>query len=102
MSQQPPNFAHSSPDALQAADAGTNVRDVASKLSKTDANYRPAGSSTTNCGTCANYQGSGICNAVEGVVSTNGVSDVWTPRKASGLVDLVAPPAPMAPTAQKP
>jgi hypothetical protein len=77
-------FPHSSPEGPEAPVEG----DPAVKQTKDEANYRPAGSSETNCGSCGHYLGDGICEVVAGTVSTKGVSDNWTPRKKS-MTDLV-------------
>ena len=77
-------FPHSSP----APPAGPEDSDAGVKQTKAQANYRPAGSSETRCGTCAHYQGDGICGVVAGLVDEGGVSDLWEPR-SGGLVDLI-------------
>jgi hypothetical protein len=77
-------FPHSSPVAPPGPEEG----EPGIKASKDEVNYRPAGSSETNCGSCAHYQGDGICEVVDGTVSVNGVSDAWEPRGQS-MVDLV-------------
>lgn len=81
MSYQFPHSSPSAPPGPQDADQGV-------KVTQEEANFRPAGSSETSCGSCANYQGDGICAVVAGLVSPDGVSDLWTPR-ASGLQDLI-------------
>lgn len=68
--------------------AGPEDPDAGVKQTKEEANYRPAGSSETNCGNCAHYMGDGVCEVVAGLVSSAGVSDNYTPRTQS-LQDLV-------------
>lgn len=76
-------FPHSSPlppEGEEEADA--------QKYTKDEVNYRPAGSSETNCGSCAHYLGDNVCEVVAGLVNTTFVSDAWEPRTDS-LIDLV-------------
>ena len=77
-----PNSSPVPPDAPEYEDEGT-------KYTKPEVNYRPAGSSDTNCGNCGHYEGDGICALVAGLIDPGGVSDLYTPRRES-LVDLVA------------
>jgi hypothetical protein len=76
-------FPHSAPEAPAGPEEDQGV-----KITKEEANYRPAGSAETNCGSCGHYLGDGICDVVAGSVSTDGVSDEYIPR-AGGLQDLV-------------
>lgn len=71
------------PEALPEGVEGSGV-----KLEKDEVNYRPSGSSQTNCGSCAHYLGDGVCELVAGTVSISGVSDAWKPRNPKGLMDL--------------
>lgn len=100
MATSQPQFPHSSPDTL-ARDTSQNAPDKqvpALKASKEQANYRAAGSSSTNCGTCANYMpgvsgtgGGGTCKVVAGLVSPGGVSDLWI-KRGPGVSDLISAP----------
>lgn len=79
------SFPHSSP--MPPSEPESDTEGV--KMTKDQVNYRPAGSSSTNCGSCGHYLGDGICEVVAGTVSTDAVSDEYIPR-AGGLQDLVA------------
>lgn len=79
-------YPHSSPVGPEEPEEGFEGSGV--KASKEEVNFRPAGSSETNCGSCGHYLGDGLCEVVSGTVSTEGVSDLWEPR-AEGLADLV-------------
>src|SRR5881396_1861203 len=89
-SQHRPDFPHSEPNTL---DQSTALPSDANKETKESANYRAAGKSNTRCSTCANFLGGGIsgqatCKVVAGIVSPDGVSDLWTPKE-KGLSDLI-------------
>lgn len=84
--QQQLQFPHSEPEGPPAPSEGYEGTGV--KLSKEEVNYRPAGSSETNCGSCAHYLGDGICEIVSGTVSTKGVSDQWEAKGSKGLLSL--------------
>jgi len=85
-------FPHGSPDdiarAVQAAsESGVGVGS-GQRYSKDEANYRPAGSSSTNCGECKHFQQAGSCELVSGMIAEDHVSDYFEPL-GSGLVDLI-------------
>lgn len=85
-------FPHGSPDAIQRAVQETvqQSEGVGSgqRYSKDEANYRPAGSSSTNCNECVHFQQAGSCELVAGKIEEDHVSDYFEPRGA-GLVDLI-------------
>jgi hypothetical protein len=81
-------YPHSNPDVQAVSDQANLAPEEADKVSKAEANYRNAGSSDTTCGSCRHYLGDGICELVDGLVSTKGVSDLWEPR-GRGLADLM-------------
>lgn len=64
------------------------------KYSKDEVNYRPAGSSSTNCEGCAHFawnrgsRGQGNCDLVAGVVRPDYVCDEYE-SQGTGLVDLI-------------
>lgn len=85
-------FPHGSPDDIARAVQGQveSAQGVGSgqRYSKDEANYRPAGSSSTNCNECVHFQQAGSCELVSGTIDPGYVSDYFEPRGA-GLVDLI-------------
>ena len=85
-------FPHGSPDdiarAVQAAAESGQGVGSGQRYSKDEANYRPAGSSSTNCGECKHFQQAGSCELVSGMIAEDHVSDYFEPL-GSGLVDLI-------------
>jgi len=91
---EPTQFPHSSPETLQQTSSLNEPS--ATKVSKSEANYRNSGASTTRCSNCAFYRsgsggGSGTCSKVSGTISPEGVSDLYKAR-AKGLGDLISTP----------
>lgn len=85
-------FPHSSPDAIaravQAEVESTQGVGSGQRFSKDEANYRPAGGSSTNCGQCKHFNQAGSCEIVSGSISPDHVSDYFEPQ-GTGLVDLI-------------
>lgn len=86
------DFPHQSPDAIaravQAEVEGEQGVGSGQRASKDEANYRPAGSSSTNCNECIHFQQAGSCEIVSGTIDPTYVSDFFEPR-GTGLVDLI-------------
>lgn len=85
-------FPHSSPDAIaravQAEVGSEQGVGSGQRYSKDEANYRPAGSSGTNCGQCKHFNQAGSCEIVSGQIQPDHVSDYFEPQ-GTGLVDLI-------------
>lgn len=84
-------FPHGSPDDLQRAVEGVSQDPMVGsgqRYSKDEANYRDAGSSSTNCGECKHFQQAGSCELVSGSIDEQHVSDYFEPY-GGGLVDLI-------------
>lgn len=94
-----PEFAHSSPDAIQQQTAAASPQTdqgvtADTKYGKEEVNYRPAGSSNTRCERCRNFKwsagaaGTGSCRIVAGLIKPDYVCDKFD-GGGSGLMDLV-------------
>ena len=91
-------FPHSSPDELQRAVQNVVAEQSGvtpdTKYSKDEVNYRPAGSSSTNCQGCSNFawakgsQGAGSCRIVAGMIRGDYVCDQYQ-GGGTGLMDLI-------------
>ena len=88
-------FPHSSPDDLQRAEAAAEDEGVTpdTKYTKSEVNYRDAGSSTTRCEECKHFRyggqrGSGSCELVNGSIKADWVCDEFEPG-STGLMDLI-------------
>ena len=85
-------FPHGSPDAVQRAVEAVSQQQEGvgsgQRYSKDEANYRPAGSSGTNCGECKHFNQAGSCELVAGNIDPTYVSDYFE-AAGTGLVDLI-------------
>lgn len=85
-------FPHSSPDEIQRAVEAISQQSEGvgsgQRYSKDEANYRPAGSSSTNCNECKHFQKAGSCELVAGTIQPDHVSDYFEPL-GTGLMDLI-------------
>lgn len=89
----PEDFPHSSPDQLQRmAGAGEPEPSPDVKKTKSEVNYRDAGSSNTRCEKCKHFRwadgGNGSCAVVAGRIDPGFVSDAFETR-GSSLMDLI-------------
>ena len=68
--------------AVNGTGGHTKCRSRMDKVSKTDAHYRN-GTDIHRCGNCAYYKPvSSTCTRVEGPIRSNGLSDLWAPKRA--------------------
>lgn len=90
-------FPHSSPDAIAQATAAQGTPDEVTadtKYSKSDVNYRDAGSSNTRCEKCRHFKwaggarGKGTCRLVNGSIDAGYVCDEFE-SGGSSLMDLI-------------
>lgn len=89
-------FPHSSPDDLQRAAGAVEDEGVTgdTKFSKSEVNYRDAGSSNTRCEKCRHFRwsggqrGKGTCRLVNGSIDAGWVCDEFETRGGS-LMDLI-------------
>lgn len=89
-------FPHSSPDNLQRAAAAAGADEGVTpdtKYTKSEVNYRDAGSSNTRCEKCRHFRfggqrGKGSCEIVNGAIDATYVCDQFE-AGGSSLMDLV-------------
>ena len=92
-------FPHSSPDDIAQATAAAQAAQEGvtpdTKYTKSEVNYRDAGSSNTRCEECAHFTrarggaGKGNCDLVSGTIDPGFVCDEFEPFGAGGLMDLI-------------
>lgn len=88
----PKDFPHSSPDQLQRMAGAEEPVTPDTKYTKSEVNYRDAGSSNTRCEKCRYFRwadgGNGSCKLVLGSIKPDFVCDEFETR-GNSLMDLV-------------
>ena len=67
--------------ALAAIALGVSPAAAGAKFSQKMAQYQPTPKGPQNCGNCVQFEPPNACKVVEGVISPNGWSMLWSPKK---------------------